>query len=179
MSRPISGRPEPGEYPAYSQMYIDTVQGADILRVFSEQLETTVNLLAKVDDQVAGTFAYAPGKWTIKQILGHIIDAERIFAYRALRIARNDSTPLPGFEQDDYVSFAGSNERSLASLLDEFKVVRQSTIALFGSVPQNAWPRKGSANNHAVTVRGIAFQVAGHEAHHVKILREKYTSKVG
>ena len=179
MSRSIQGRPEPGEYPAYSQMYIDTVQGADILNAFSEQLETTLNLLAKIDDQVAGTFAYAPGKWTIKQILGHIIDAERIFAYRALRIARNDSTPLAGFEQDDYVPFAGSNERSMASLLDEFKVVRLSTIALFGNIPQDAWLRKGTANDHAVTVRGIAFQVAGHEAHHARILREKYTAKVG
>jgi len=179
MSRPIPGRPEPGEYPSYSQTYIDTVQGGDILKAFSEQLETTVNLLAKVDDQVAGTFAYAPGKWTIKQILGHIIDAERIFAYRALRISRNDSTPLPGFEQDDYVSFAGSNECSLASLLDEFKVVRHSTIALFRNIPQDAWLRKGTANNHDVTVRAIAFQIAGHEAHHAKILREKYTAKVG
>ena len=179
MSRSIPGRPESGEYPAYSQTYIDTVQGGDILRAFSEQLETAVNLLAKIDDPVAGSFAYAPGKWTIKQVLGHIIDTERIFAYRALRISRNDSTPLPGFEQDDYVSFAGSNERSLASLLDEFKAVRQSTMALFLNIPQNAWLRKGSANNHAVTVRGIAFQAAGHEAHHVKILREKYTAKVG
>jgi hypothetical protein len=173
------GRPEPGEYPSYSQTYIDTVQGGDILRAFSDQSETIAHLLAKVDDQVAGTFAYAPGKWTIKQVLGHIIDTERVFAYRALRISRNDSTPLPGFEQDDYVSFAGSNERSLASLLDEFKAVRGATIALFRNIPQNAWLRKGSANNYAATVRGIAFQAAGHEAHHVKILREKYTAKVG
>ena len=179
MSRSIPGRPGPGEYPAYSQTYIDTVQGGDILGAFSEQLETTLNLLAKIDDQAAGTFSYAPGKWTIKQILGHIIDAERIFAYRALRISRNDSTPLAGFEQDDYVPFAGSNERSMASLLDEFKVVRLSTIALFGNIPQDAWLRKGTANDHAVTVRGIAFQVAGHEAHHARILREKYTAKVG
>jgi hypothetical protein len=134
------------------------VQGGDILSAFSEQLEITENLLAKIDAQVAGTFAYAPGKWTIKQVLGHIIDTERIFAYRALRISRNDSTPLPGFEQDDYVPFAGSNERSLASLLDEFTAVRQSTITLFGNIPQNAWLRKGTANNHALTVRGIAFQ---------------------
>jgi hypothetical protein len=179
MSRSIPGRPEPGEYPSYSQTYIDTVQGGDILRAFSEQLESTLSLLAKIDDQAAGTFAYAPGKWTIKQVLGHVIDTERIFAYRALRISRNDSTPLSGFEQDDYVPFAGSNERSLASLLDEFEAVRQSTIALFRNIPQDAWLRKGSANNYPVTVRGIAFQAAGHEAHHVKILREKYASKVG
>ena len=176
---PTSGRPEPGEYPSYAETYIDTVQGGDILRAFSEQLETTRNLLVKVDDQVAGTFAYAPGKWTIKQVLGHIIDTERIFGYRALRISRNDSTPLPGFEQDDYVSFAGSNERSLANLLDELRAVRGATMALFRNIPQNAWLRKGSANNSTVTVRGIAFQAAGHEAHHLTILREKYRAKVG
>lgn len=179
MSRSTPGRPDPSEYPSYSQIYIDTVQGGDILGAFSEQLESTLSLLANVDDQVASTFAYAPGKWTIKQVLGHIIDTERVFAYRALRISRNDSTPLPGFEQDDYVAFAGSNERSLAGLLDEFKAVRQSTMALFRNIPKDAWLRRGSANNFDVSVRGIAFQAAGHEAHHVKILREKYGAKVG
>jgi len=174
MSLSKPARPEPSEYPSYSQIYIDMVEGPDILQAFSRQLESTVSLIGKVGDDVAGTFAYAPGKWTIKQVLGHIIDSERIFAYRALRIARNDSTPLPGFEQDDYVAFAASNERPLASLLEEFKVVRMSTIALFGGIPDDAWLRRGSANNYPVTVRGIAFQVAGHEAHHAKILRERY-----
>lgn len=174
MTTSIPGRPEPGEYPSYSQTYIDTVQGGDILEAFAGQLGSTVALLSSVDDRVAETFVYAPGKWTIKQVLGHINDTERILAYRALRIARNDSTPLPGFEQDDYVAFAASNDRSFTSLLDEFKAVRQSTIALFRSIPADAWLRTGSANNHSVTVRGIAFQAAGHEAHHAKILRERY-----
>jgi len=174
MAISLPGRPEPGEYPSYSQAYIDTVEGGDILQAFTKQLESTVTLLSSIEDQRAGTFAYAPGKWTIKQVLGHVIDTERIFSYRALRIARNDSTPLPGFEEKDYAEFAGSNDRSLASLIDEFKAVRQSTIALFRNLPADAWMRKGSANNHTLTVRGIAFQAAGHEAHHAKILRAKY-----
>jgi hypothetical protein len=178
MTRALSGRPEPGEYPSYSQAYIDCVEGGDILAALSAQLESTLKLLARVDDHFAGTFVYAPGKWTIKQVLGHIIDSERIFAYRALRIARNDSTPLPGFDQDAYIPFSASNERSLSSLLDEFSVVRQATIALLRSIPSDAWLRKGLANDYGVTVRGAAFQAGGHEAHHVGILRERYLPQV-
>src|SRR4051794_18377579 len=109
MTPSIPGRPDPGEYPSYSQIYIDCVKGADICAALSQQLESTLALLSRIDDTVAGTFVYAPDKWTIKQVVGHIIDTERIFGYRALRLARNDSTPLPGFDQDNYVSFAASN----------------------------------------------------------------------
>jgi hypothetical protein len=179
MTRRPSGRPQPGEFPAYSQHYIDCVRGDDIEAALAEQLEATLKLLSGLDDQVAGTFVYAPGKWTIKEVVGHISDCERVFAYRALCFARNDSTPLPGFEQDDYVPFARSNERSLADLLNEFSLVRQSTIALYRSVPSEAWLMRGTANNHSVTVRGVGFQLAGHEGHHVNILRERYLPKAG
>jgi hypothetical protein len=179
MTRRASGRPQPDEFPAYSQGYIDCVKGDDIEAALSEQLESTLKLLGRIDDHEAGTFVYAPGKWTIKEVVGHISDTERVFAYRALRFARNDSTPLPGFDQDPYVPFARSNERSLADLLNEFSLVRQSTIALFRSIPSDAWLMRGMANNHSTTVRGVGFQAAGHEGHHVNILRERYLPKMG
>jgi len=174
MSNLILGRPDTSEYPPYAAVYVNLVVGDQILPILAAQLEQSTALLKSVDDRRASEFAYAPGKWTIKQILGHIIDTERIFGYRALCVARNDVTPLPGFEQDDYVAAGFFNERSLNSLIDEYRAVRQSTIALFQNLPQQAWLRQGIANKYSVTVRGVAFLAAGHELHHVKILREKY-----
>jgi uncharacterized damage-inducible protein DinB len=174
MSNLILGRPDTSEYPPYAAVYVNLVVGDQILPILAAQLEQSTALLKSVDDRRASEFAYAPGKWTIKQILGHIIDTERIFGYRALCVARNDVTPLPGFEQDDYVAAGFFNERSLNSLIDEYRAVRQSTIALFQNLPQQAWLRQGIANKYSVTVRGLAFLAAGHELHHVKILREKY-----
>ena len=174
MSNLTPGRPESSEYPPYAAVYVDLVAGDQILRLLATQLEQSTALLKSVDDRRASEFAYAPGKWTIKQVLGHIIDTERIFSYRAHHVARNDPGVLPGFEQDDYVAAGGFNERSLKSLLDEFRAIRQSTIALFANLPQQAWMRQGNANKYNVTVRGIAFLAAGHELHHMKILREKY-----
>src|SRR5215468_9220371 len=109
MTRKASGRPQAGEFPDYSQVYIDCVKGDDLEAALSEQLESTLKLLGRIDDHAAGTFVYAPGKWTIKEVVGHISDCERVFAYRALRFARNDATPLPGFDQDDWLPFARSN----------------------------------------------------------------------
>jgi len=168
------GRPEPSEYPPYAAVYVDLVAGEQILSIFAAQLEQSTALLKGVDDRRASEFAYAPGKWTMKQILGHIVDTERIFAYRAHHIARQDAVMLPGFEQDDYVAAGSFNQRTLESLLEEFRTVRQSTIALFGNLPREAWLRQGNANKYSVTVRGVAFLAAGHELHHMKILREKY-----
>lgn len=170
----LIGRPDTSEYPPYAAAYVNLVVGDDVLSILAAQLEESTALLKPVDDHRASEFAYAPGKWTVKQILGHIIDTERIFSYRALSIARNDATPLPGFEQDDYVAAGSFNERTLVSLIDELRVVRRSTIALFQNLPQQAWLRHGLANKYNVTVRGVAFLAAGHGMHHVKILREKY-----
>ncbi|MGA2992063.1 MAG: DinB family protein [Candidatus Korobacteraceae bacterium] len=167
------GRPDESEYPPYSAKYVNLVPGSDILPVFAAQLEETTALLKPLDDRAAA-FAYAPGKWTLKQVVGHVVDTERIFAYRALCVARGESGSLPGFEQDDYVAAGSFGERTLSSLLDEFRVARQATIAFFQNLPQQAWMRRGNANKFSVTVRGIAFLAAGHELHHVKILREKY-----
>lgn len=169
------GRPDASEYAPYVQGYVDLVPGPDVLHVLTSEVENTCALLKPLDEGRAGQ-AYAPGKWTIKQVAGHIIDTERIFAYRALRVARNDATPLPGFEQDDYVRFGPFDQCKLADLLDEFRMVRATTIALFRSLPPEVWMRRGVVNQFNVTVRGLAFQTAGHELHHAKILREKYLS---
>jgi uncharacterized damage-inducible protein DinB len=174
MSNLNVGRPDATEYPPYAEKYVNLVVGSDILPILAKQVEETTALLKPVDERRASEFGYAPGKWTLKQVLGHIIDTERIFGYRTVCIARNDPNPLPGFEQDDYVAAGSFNERTLSSLLEEFRSVRQSTIALFQNLPQQAWSRHGNANKYSVTVRGLAFLTAGHALHHVKILREKY-----
>jgi uncharacterized damage-inducible protein DinB len=121
-----------------------------------------------------GNFRYAPGKWTVKEVLGHITDTERIFAYRALRFARSDKTPLPGFEQDDYVKNGAFAGRTLADLTEEFAAVRSASIALYRSFNEEAWPRRGLANQKEMTVRALAFITAGHQIHHRVILEERY-----
>jgi uncharacterized damage-inducible protein DinB len=117
---------------------------------------------------------YAEGKWTIKEILGHIVDDERIYVYRALRFARNDSTELPGFEQDHYAQYSEANKREITDLLDEFALVRRSTIAFFKSLDNTALMRTGVANGNRVSVRALAYHIAGHELHHMNIIRERY-----
>lgn len=170
----IPGRPDPSEYAPYASIYVDLVQEADILHALSVQIEDTMALLKSIDDRHGADHTYAPGKWTVKQVVNHIVDTERIMAYRALRLARNDSTPLPGFEQDDYVQYGPSGQCSLADFCEEFRLVRAATIALFRNLPAEAWRWGGVVNQHNVTVRGLAFVTAGHELHHAKILREKY-----
>lgn len=148
----LPGRPDSTEYPPYAVAYVNAVATDDILTEITAQLDAFPELLASVDDMRATTFTYAPGKWTIKQIVGHIVNTERVFAYRALRFARNDATNLPGFEQDDFVRFAGSNERSLADLLDEFRAVRRSSLALYRSLSPDAWTRRGISNNYSTSI---------------------------
>jgi len=174
MSDWTPGRPEKTEYAPYAQEYVDLVMGSNILKAFDTQLKDTLALLRPIDEARAVRLTYAPGKWTLNQVVGHMSDTERIFAYRALWVARGDTTPLPGFEQDDYMQFSGFEDRGLSDLLDEFETVRRSTITLFRGLGHEAWHRRGVVNQFAVTVRGLAFHTAGHELHHVKILREKY-----
>jgi len=121
-----------------------------------------------------GNFRYAADKWTVKEVLGHVTDSERIFAYRALCIARADQTPLSGFEQDDYVRAGGFGERTLSDLVEEFALVRSATSAFFHSLGDDVWLRRGVANKNEVTVRALAFIIAGHELHHREILKERY-----
>lgn len=169
-------RPEKREYIPYYEKYVGLVSHSNILAGLASQIDATLNLLNTISDDQS-LYRYAPGKWSIKENVGHMIDTERIFGYRALRIARGDKTPLPGFEQDDYVRIAGSDRRSWPSLKDELEVARKSTIALFGSLEHEAWLREGVANNDVISVRALAYIIAGHELHHIHLLRSKYLSQ--
>jgi hypothetical protein len=167
------GRPEETEYLAYYGKYVALVPDDNILEVLSNQLNETLVLLRSVPEARAG-FRYAEGKWSVNELLGHIIDTERIFAYRALRFARNDRTPLPGYEQDDYIRNASFDACALADLAAEFESVRRSTLFLFKHLDGEAWMRKGLANESEVSVRALAYIIAGHELHHREILRDRY-----
>jgi len=168
-----SQRPRPEEHNPYYSRYISLVPEADIVATLRSQVKDTISLLRKLTEE-QGNFRYAPGKWSVKEMLGHLNDSERVFGYRLLCIARNDKTSLPGFEQDDYVRFGPFAQRSLAEVIDEFAAIRQSTLCMLSQLDEAAWARTGTANNSPVSVRAIAFIMAGHELHHRNILREKY-----
>ena len=166
-------RPEPTEHSEFYANYISKVPGTDILGVLENERERMLQLFPGRSEK-DGDFRYAPGKWTVKEVLGHITDAERIFTYRALRIARGDKTPLPGFEQDDYIRDGAFGERKFAELTDEFEAVRRASITLFRSFPEAAWDRRGVASQKEVTVRALGFITPGHQIHHRIILEERY-----
>jgi uncharacterized damage-inducible protein DinB len=166
-------RPEATEYADYYAKYISKVPGSDVLSVLESQRLQMLQLFAGRSER-DGSFRYAPGKWTVKEVLGHITDTERIFSYRALRIGRGDQTPLPGFEQDDYVRNSESGGRTLAGLAEEFGAVRTASISLLRSFNEEAWSRRGMASQKEVTVRAIGFMIAGHQIHHRIILEERY-----
>jgi uncharacterized damage-inducible protein DinB len=166
-------RPEKNEYAAYYEKYVALITGKDILEALEAQRVLMARLLAGRSER-DGNFRYAPDKWTVKEVLGHVSDTERIFAYRAMRIARADKTPIEGFEQDDYVQNGAFNERRLADLAEEFAHVRSASITLLRGLARDAWLRRGVANKNEVTVRALAFVIAGHELHHRRILEERY-----
>jgi len=166
-------RPQPGEYAPYYDRYISLVQGNDILAALDEQRRQMLLLLSGRTEE-EGNFRYASDKWSLKEVVGHLNDSERVFAYRALRIARNDSTPMEGFEQDDYVKFGPFGRRSLEDLIEDYIGVRRATLTLFRNLDDEAWTRRGVANKNEVTVRALAYTIAGHELHHRRILQEKY-----
>src|SRR5271165_1857010 len=147
----MKNRPAPGDYAPYALQYISLISGDNILEALHSQLKQTVTLFAGRSER-DGNFRYAPEKWTVKEVVGHVADTERIFAYRALRIARGDQTPLSGFEQDDYVRAAGFGARKLADVVEEYADVRQTSLALFRSLDEEAWQRHGVASNNRVTV---------------------------
>jgi hypothetical protein len=167
------GRPESNEYLPYYEKYISLVAGSDIVGQLRDQIRETMTLLSSVGEDL-GEHRYAPDKWSIKEVLGHVIDTERIMAYRALRISRNDPTPMEGFEQDDYVRQGPFARCSLKELGEEFGCVRQASLHLFRNLDRDAWMRRGTANKAEVTVRALAYIIAGHELHHRKMLVEKY-----
>ena len=175
MTAPTIGRPDETEYAPYYGRYIALVSGGDVLAALRAQADDTLALLRTVPESRAG-FRYAPGKWSVRELVGHIVDTERIFSYRALRFARNDRTPLPGYDENEYVRHASFDERTLADLAAEFRGVRDSTLFLFGHLSREAWGRRGAANDSEVSVRGLAYIIAGHELHHRGILRDRYLS---
>jgi hypothetical protein len=166
-------RPEPDDYAPFYETYVSLIPGKDVLGALEAHRLQMVQFFAGRSER-DGNFRYAQGKWTVKEVLGHVNDAERIFTYRALRIARGDQEPLQGFEQDDYVRAANSNERTLSDLAEEFVVVRSASIVLFRSLSEEAWVRRGTASSFEVTVRALAYITAGHELHHRRILEERY-----
>ncbi|HEX8634788.1 MAG TPA: DinB family protein [Pyrinomonadaceae bacterium] len=175
MTTLTSARPAETEYAPYYGKYVSLVHGDDILAVLSDQLSATLALLRGIPESQAG-FRYADGKWSINELVGHMIDAERIFAYRALRFGRNDQTPVPGFEQDDYIRHASFDACSLGDLTAEFESVRRATLFLFRHLDAAAWMRRGIASDSEVSVRALAYIIAGHELHHAGILRDRYLS---
>jgi hypothetical protein len=179
VSRSPSGRPLSGEFAEYAKPDIDAVPGDDAVMALEAGAKATLGLLAPLSEVAVAGFTYAPGKWTLKEIIGHLADDERIFAYRALCLARDDGRELPGFDENRYTAAAGFEQRSLASLLAEYRSVRQATVALLTGLPADAWRRRGIVNGYAATVRGLAFHIAGHELHHLRTIRQRYVSLLG
>jgi uncharacterized damage-inducible protein DinB len=173
VSQPSIPRPEPNEYAPYYARYISQVPGSDILTTLESQRRQTLLLLSG-RNEADGNFRYAADKWSAKEVLGHVCDAERVFAYRALRIARADRTPMEAFEQDDYVRNGPFANRPLAELIEDYIAVRRATLTLLRNLDEPAWMRRGIANNNEVSVRALAYMIAGHEIHHRQILEEKY-----
>jgi len=166
-------RPDPSEYNPYFARYIDLVPEGDVAATLERQMESTAALLRGMLPEKA-TYRYAEGKWSVSEVVGHMADTERVMAYRLLRIARGDRTPLAGFDQDSFVRNAAFDAVPPDALIDEYMAVRRSTLSLFRTVPPDAWTNAGTANNAPVTARALAYVIAGHELHHANILRETY-----
>ncbi|HEV7373265.1 MAG TPA: DinB family protein [Pyrinomonadaceae bacterium] len=167
-------KPVEGEYAPYTIMYIGLLPDDGlVLKHLEENLKATKDFILSLPEEKL-LHRYAEGKWTIKEILVHLIDDERIYAYRALRFARNDKTELPGFEQDDYAIQSGANERDVKDILKEFTTVRNATISLFEGLDRKALLRAGVASGNIMSVRAAAYHIAGHEMRHINIIRERY-----
>ena len=166
-------RPGPSDYNSYYDRYISLIGDGDIIEILEEQRKTSEKFL-KTFTEEQGNYYYADGKWTVKEVRGHVIDTERIMAYRALAFARGEKQSLPGFEQDEYVAESDFNKRSLDDLINEFLTVRESNIILFKSFNEEILIRRGTASESEVTVLALIYIIAGHEKHHMKFLKERY-----
>jgi uncharacterized damage-inducible protein DinB len=173
MTSPLITRPGPGEFAPPHAVYISLVPVGDLLETLESQWEELGCLLEELDDDAAD-YRYAEGKWSVKEVLGHLVDAERIFAYRLLCIARGEKASLPGFDEDAYVAHAGFCARPLEALLEEYDLVRGSTLALLRGLDEAALTRRGLSNGHPASARALAWTLAGHELHHLGVLRERY-----
>ncbi len=165
--------PVEGEYLPYQKTYLDKVPEGDLIEILKNNVVKTSDFLRQLTEEQI-LFRYAEGKWNIKEILQHLIDTERIMSYRALRFARKDATPLPGFEQDDYVTNGNTEERDFIEMILEFFAVRTSTVYLFNSFNNDLMEFSAIANNGNVKVKSFAYVIAGHELHHMQIIKERY-----
>ena len=166
-------RPNKDEYNPYYETYISKVPNGNILDLLAGQIETVKKITGNISEE-KGLHKYAPGKWTIKQLLGHINDTERVFSYRALRFSRNDKTLLPGFEQDDFVNESNSDNIKVSDLVEEFIKIRESNLVMFKNFTEEMWKRRGVASNNPISVRALPYIMFGHVEHHLNILKEKY-----
>ncbi|HEX8286985.1 MAG TPA: DinB family protein [Pyrinomonadaceae bacterium] len=169
-------RPEKTEYAPYYETYVSLVNETDVVATLENQLVELQNLLGEISEE-KGAHAYAEGKWTIKELIGHLSDGEKIFGYRALRIARADKTPMEGFEQDGYIENANFNDWRLADLMEEFTLLRRANILFFRNLTEEAWTRTGTASDSPVSVKALAYIIIGHVRHHTNILRSRYLSQ--
>ena len=173
MASSLRTRPQSSEYAPFYHKYVASVPDGDVVALLRQSGRELLDTIASVPEDRGG-FRYAEGKWSIREVLGHISDAERIFTYRALRMARGDTTPLAQFDENEYVKTAGSDTRTLSNLAREFNAVRESSVQLFESLPDEAWGRVGVASGKDISARALAYITVGHAMHHLRILRERY-----
>jgi len=169
-------RPEKTEYAEYYDRYISLIDSDEIVAVLENQLEELAEVFKQITEEKSH-YAYAADKWTIKEVIGHLADGERIFAYRALRISRADKTPIEGFEQDGYIENSNFNQTPLSDLTAELLLTRKSNLIFFRNLSGEAWLRTGTASENSVSVRALAYIMAGHVRHHLKILNERYLAQ--
>jgi uncharacterized protein YjhX (UPF0386 family) len=166
-------RPDKTEYAEYYHKYVSEVPEGNITDILEDQLNSSVEFLSGISEDKS-IYRYHPGKWSIREVLGHIIDSERVFAYRALRFSRGDQKPLQGFDENLYINNSNYNMMGIQFLIEEFFHLRKSTVALFRSLKNEMWLNKGNASGYDVTVRGLAYIIAGHTEHHLRIIKERY-----
>ena len=170
----MTGVPDSSEFaPAFARYVARVINVADPLRELTSQRAQLVARLSKLTEE-QGSFRYAPDKWSVKELINHLSDAERVFAYRMLRIGRGDRTPLPGFEENDYASAAQSDRRQFSDVLAEWSVVRAATIALASSLPETGWANVGTSNDSPMSTRALLYIILGHTEHHLAVLNDRY-----
>ena len=170
-------RPLPGEYAEGYATYLAAAPEGNPLALLQTQMEAVAALYAGLSE-TQGAYRYAPGKWSLKDLLQHLSDSERIFAYRCLRIGRGDATPLPGFDENAFAAAASADARPLADLLADFHAARRASLELFRSLPDAAWGQQGTSNGRTLTTRCLPYICMGHVAHHLAVIRERYLSGV-
>ena len=166
-------KPKPDEYAPYFQNYIDSASEENIVKSLEDQLCESVSYFDNLNESEFD-YRYAPGKWSIKEVIVHVLDTERIFNYRALRFSRKDTTPLPGFEQDEYIKNTDWKYYPIKSIIEEYELVRKHSIVLFNNMTEEMLNQSGMANGMSLSVRAIPFIIAGHERHHLNVIKSKY-----